>query len=219
METVALRLTNTSQRLFDEEEMYSYIKSYAAAKGMEQTLKALSFAKEKHAGQVRDGEEKVPYIYHPLLVSCHALALGLNDDDLIAAALLHDVCEDCEVLPGELPVGEEARQAVVLLTKDPSPERKTQRSKEKYFEGIAGNRIAIMVKLLDRCSNVSSMSPAFSPKKMARYIRETEEWIYPLFEKARAACPQYSDQLFLIQYHTASLVQSLKKQSSETVQP
>lgn len=219
METAALRWINTGERLFDEEEMYRYIQSYAAAKGMEQTLRALPFAKEKHAGQVRDGKEKVPYIYHPLLVSCHALALGLNEDDLIAAALLHDVCEDCGVLPGKLPVGEETRQAVALLTKDPSPERKTQRGKEKYFEGIAGNRIAIMVKLLDRCSNVSSMSIAFSQKKMDRYIRETEEWIYPLFEKARVVCPQYSDQLFLIQYHTASLVESLKKQLSEAVQP
>lgn len=206
--------TEISERLFNEEKMYTYIKSYATARGMVQTLKALPFAREKHEGQFRSGKEKVPYIYHPLLISCHALALGLADDDLIAAALLHDVCEDCGVISEELPVSENAREAVVLLTKDPSPQGDTTEGKEKYYSGIANNKFAIMIKLLDRCNNVSSMSTAYSRKKMARYIRETEEWIYPLFEKANILCPEYSDQIFLIKYHMTSMVQSMKKQLS-----
>ncbi len=204
-----------SERLFNEERMYTYIKSYATARGMTDTLKALPFAREKHEGQFRSGKEKIPYIYHPLLVSCHALALGLDEDAFIAAALLHDVCEDCGVLPEELPVGEEAKEAVVLLTKDVSPAGKTREGKEKYFDGIAGNRLAIMIKLLDRCQNVSGMALSFTPKRMAKYIRETEEWIYPLFEKVKKNWPEYASQVFLLKYQITSMIQSLKKQLSE----
>lgn len=203
-----------SERLFNEERMYTYIKSYAIARGMTDTLKALPFAREKHTGQLRRGKEQIPYIYHPLLVSCHALALGLDEDALVAAALLHDVCEDCGVLPEELPVSEETRETVRLLTKDDSPAGKTTEGKEKYFEGIAGNRLAIMIKLLDRCQNVSGMALSFTPKRMARYIRETEEWIYPLFEKAKKSWPEYASQVFLLKYQIVSIVQSLKKQLS-----
>ncbi|MBQ9140921.1 MAG: hypothetical protein IJX63_03905 [Lachnospiraceae bacterium] len=204
-----------SERLFHEDEMYTYIMNYATAHNMTDTLKALPFAKEKHEGQYRSGKEKIPYIYHPLLVSCHALALGLNEDSLIAAALLHDVCEDCGVLPEELPVSQEAREVVMLLTKDESPVGKTREGKEKYFKGIAGNRIAIIIKLLDRCHNVSGMGLSFTSERMAKYIRETEEWIYPLLEKAKTAYPEYEGQVFLLKYQMVSIVQSLKKRLSE----
>ncbi|MGN0402250.1 MAG: helix-turn-helix domain-containing protein [Acetatifactor sp.] len=86
-----------SERLFDEEHMYTYVKTYATLRGLKQTLKVLSFARNLHKGQLRKGKEKVPYIYHPLLIACHALSLGLDNDDIIATALLHDVCEDCKV--------------------------------------------------------------------------------------------------------------------------
>ena len=101
-----------SDRLFDENRMYTYIKTYASVKKLYQTAKVLPYARELHKGQVRCGRDQVPYIYHPLLVACHALALGLDDDNLISAALLHDVCEDCGVLEEELTINEETRDAV-----------------------------------------------------------------------------------------------------------
>lgn len=206
--------TDISERIFNEERMYTYIKSYATARGMAQTLRALPFAREKHEGQCRCGKEKIPYIYHPLLVSCHALALGLGEDALVATALLHDVCEDCGVLPEELPVEEDVKEAVILLTKDSTAAGETKEAKVKYFAKISGNKIAIMVKLLDRCNNVSSMALSFKSKRMAEYIKETEEWIYPLFEKANKDYPEYSDKVFLLKYQIVSMVQSLKKQLS-----
>ena len=86
-----------SDRLFHEDRMYTYVKTYATMKNMSQTVKVLPYAKTLHKGQYRSGKDKVPYIYHPLLIACHALALGLDDDVLISTALLHDVCEDCNV--------------------------------------------------------------------------------------------------------------------------
>ena len=193
-------------RLFDEEHMYTYVKTYAALNDLTQTLKALPYARELHKGQFRKGEEKIPYINHPLVMACHALSLGLVDDDIIATALLHDVCEDCGVTPEELPVGDSVKEAVWLLTKDAT------KTKEAYFNSIGKNEAATIVKLLDRCNNVSGMSECFSDERMVRYINETEQWIYPLLQIAKSEYPRYSNQIFLIKYHMTSVVRSLKYQ-------
>lgn len=57
--------------------------------------RATTFATESHEGQVRKytGE---PYINHPLEVS-KLVATITDDQEMIAAAVLHDVVEDCGV--------------------------------------------------------------------------------------------------------------------------
>ena len=77
--------------IYYPEKMYTYIKGYATGAGMKETLKALSFAREKHSGQKRkDGQ---PYIVHPLTMACNAVGMGIRDDAVVATILLHDVPE------------------------------------------------------------------------------------------------------------------------------
>ena len=204
--------SNLSDRLFSEARMITYVGAYCNAKGLYQTKKALAFAREKHNGQYRKpghSAERIPYIYHPLLLTCHALALGLEDDDLLSACLLHDVCEDCGVEISELPVNDTTREAVRLLTK-PENFGKTDPEYRTYYEGIAGNRIALIVKLLDRCNNISSMATSFTDEHMAEYIKETQEYIHPLMKRARDEYPEYSNQLFLIRYHMNSVLETVR---------
>lgn len=195
-----------SDRLFNEDRMYTYVKTYASVKNLYQTSKVLPYARELHKGQVRKGKDKVPYIYHPLLIACHALALGLDDDNIVSAALLHDVCEDCGVMVDELPVNELTKEAVSLLTKVDSID------KEQYYQRISRNPIATMVKLLDRCNNVSGMAAGFSKEKLVEYIKETESVVYPLLRKAKSEYPMYSNQIFLIKYHMTSVIEAIKRQ-------
>lgn len=204
--------SNLSDRLFSEARMATYVGAYCNAKKLYQTKRALAFAREKHDGQYRKpghSDERIPYIYHPLLLTCHALALGLEEDDLLSACLLHDVCEDCGVPLEDLPVNDPTREAVRLLTK-PANFGKTEPEYRNYYEGIAGNRIALIVKLLDRCNNISGMATCFTDKHMAEYIRETCEYIHPLMEKARDEYPEYSNALFLIRYHMNSVLEALR---------
>ncbi|MCD8363442.1 MAG: hypothetical protein LUC98_10910 [Lachnospiraceae bacterium] len=196
-----------SDRLFDEGRMYTYVKTYATAHQMYQTAKVLPYVRSLHEGQVRKGKDQVPYIYHPLLISCHALALGLDDDDLVSAALLHDVCEDCGVAVDDLPVNERTKQDVALLTNTGG---KSEESLEQYYAGIATNPIATMVKLLDRCNNISGMATGFSAEKMVSYIKETQRWVYPLLRRAKNELPMYSNQIFLIKYHITSVAETIK---------
>lgn len=202
-----------SDRLFDENRMYTYIKTCATMKQLSQTLKVLPYVREKHTGQVRKGSEAVPYVYHPLLMACHALALGLEDDRLISAVLLHDVCEDCGVVPENLPVDAETKEAVRLVTKQDIVY--TEAEKQQYYAHIAENPTALMVKLLDRCCNVSGMAAGFSREKLVDYINETERWFYPMLQQGKTDYPQYNNQFFLLKYHITSVVSSLKHLLSE----
>lgn len=211
---IGTTLEDMSDRMFNEEHMYTYVKQFATFHNLYQTLKVLPYAREKHAGQVRKGKDKVPYIYHPLMLACHGLALGLVDDNLISAALLHDVCEDCGVLVEDLPVNDETKEAVRCLTQDWDLEHETTWNKKRYYEKIAANPIALMVKLLDRCNNISSMAMGFDQQKIADYIKGTMRWIYPLMDQGRYDYPQYRDAIFLIRYHIYSVVEAMKRQLS-----
>ena len=140
------------------------------------------------------------------MIACHALSLGLDDDNMISTALLHDVCEDCGVAVDELPINDTTKEAVALLTKS------KEMDKEKYYQQISKNPIATMIKLLDRCNNVSGMPTALSKEKLVEYIKETEEFIYPLLQHAKSEYPMYSNQIFLIKYHKTSVIETVKRQ-------
>ena len=100
--------------VFHPEKMYTFLRGYATGARMYETLKALAFAREKHEGQMRKSGD--PYISHPLTMACNAVGMGICDDVTVAAILLHDVCEDCDVGLAELPFSDEVRHVVELMT-------------------------------------------------------------------------------------------------------
>ena len=63
------------------------------------------------------------------------------------------------------------------------------------FEEICGQKS--IVKILDRCNNISSMATAFSSKKMEDYLRRTEKYVYPLFDRAEEMYPDCLDKHLL----------------------
>ena len=200
--------------LSSAEHMFSRMVAYTETENLPQTFHALQFMREKHAGQFRKpslfSDAKVPYITHPLLMACHAHALRIREDSILAAILLHDVCEECGITPDVLPVSDEAADAVALLTYKEGPAVDGKAAKKAYYDGIVQNRIATIVKVLDRCNNVSTMAGSFPEEKLAAYIKETEEYVMPLLEHARHTIPEYADAFFIIRYHMNSVLESLK---------
>ena len=57
---------------------------------------AVEFAANAHKGMVRKGANNTPYIFHPLEV-LHLVSLMTTDEDVLCAAVLHDVVEDTGV--------------------------------------------------------------------------------------------------------------------------
>lgn len=188
---------------FDSSKMYTYLKGYAMGLGWTDTLSALAFARTAHKNQLRKGGE--PYIVHPLTVACHAVALNLKEDSLIAAAILHDVVEDCGVKCGELPVSDYTKDVVHRLTHIKGEPL------GPYYREIGESRTASMVKLLDRCDNVSTMAGVFTEAKIRQYIQETRDFVLPLLRQAKDQWPEESNALFVIKYHIHSVIDGLER--------
>ena len=178
---------------FDASKMYTYLKGYAMGLEWHDTLKALSFARVAHKDQRRKSGE--PYIIHPLTVASHAVALGIKEDEIVAAAILHDVVEDCGIKVENLPVSASTRDAVRRLTHIKGEPL------GPYYREIGEDRIASIVKLLDRCDNVSTMAGVFSVEKVAQYIGETRQFVLPLLRETKDKWPNDSNALFVLKYH------------------
>lgn len=195
------------QTSFKAEKMYTYIRGYATGRDMRQTLCALSFARDKHSGQLRKSGE--PYLVHPLTMACHALSLGIQDDNIIATILLHDVCEDCGVPLSELPVSDAVRRNVELMTFTVMDGETKQTAKTRYYNLLLQSREAAITKLIDRCHNVSSMAGTFSAEKLRSYIEETRQYVLPLLRRIKRQYPDESNLLFALKYHINSVVDAI----------
>ena len=193
--------------VFDSSKMYTYLKGFAHGADMSETLRALAYAREKHAGQMRKSGE--PYIVHPLTMACNAVSMGLRDDHLIATILLHDVCEDCGVSVAELPFSDVVKKGVELMTFRVMDGETKETAKNRYYNMLLGSREATITKLIDRCHNVSSMAGTFTLEKTKAYIEETREYVLPLLKTAKSTFTDDSDILFTLKYHITSVTNSV----------
>ena len=121
---------------------------------------AMIFATRAHDGALRKGTN-LPYIVHPAEVA--AIAATLTDDqEILAAALLHDVMEDCGVSEGEL--AERFGARVAQMVKSETQERCGDPCETWYARkqgaleriGMGGREIKIIA-LSDKLSNMRAI--------------------------------------------------------------
>ena len=130
---------------------------------MNKVERAAAFAAKAHAGKCRKGKDK-PYILHPL--EAMAIVKILTDDeDVIAAAVLHDTVEDTAVTVEclEKEFGSRVAELVASVSEDKKKERSAESTwQERKQETIDGLKNASKdIKLLclgDKLSNLREMS-------------------------------------------------------------
>ena len=139
---------------------------------------AATFAAEKHMHQKRKGSDGQPYINHPLEVANLLVDIGsITDTDTVAAALLHDTVEDCDVSFAEI---EERFGSVVAgyvreLTDDKSlPKAERKRLQIEHAPHLSTG--AKQIKLADKISNVSDVSKSPPEGWSEERRREYVEW-------------------------------------------
>ncbi len=150
---------------------------------------AFSFASEAHSGQKRLTGE--PYIVHPLDAAMTVADLQM-DAATIAAALLHDVQEDCGVPNDEIarrfsPEVAKLVDGATKLERIPwraPEERPGERAIQaenlrKMFLAMAEDPRVVIVKLADRLHNMRTLD-AKPPEKRVRTAQETMEIYAPL---------------------------------------
>ncbi len=164
-----------------EKKFHEYIGRYKFQKSEKLMIrKALDFAKLAHNGQTRD--EGTPYIMHPIRVANILMdEVSSMKSDMICAALLHDVIEDCHITMKELKnnFNEIIAQMVKILTKDPSIEN----HKRVYYENIMNSTEPVkLLKVCDRLDNLRSLRFGGNKAKIRRYVSETEKKYLPMAE-------------------------------------
>lgn len=140
-------------------------------------LAAASFAATAHAGQIRKGVLREPYLVHPLEVAA-LVSRATEDRDpvLIAAAILHDTVEDTSTTLDEIAsvFGCDIRNYVAEVTDDKSLP-KAERKAIQIATLSGRSEGARMIRLADKISNLRSLAkdpPQHWSREAARdYIR------------------------------------------------
>lgn len=150
--------------------------------------RAIQLAAKLHTGQEREGESPLPYVTHPIEALLLLRVLGPEtDEDLLCAAVLHDVVEESHADLQELSavVGERATDLVRELTRrEPTAEERQGLDKNALWNLRANMLLdeiramspeAQKIKLADRLANVREGKRTKSGKKWDRYVGQTEE--------------------------------------------
>jgi guanosine-3',5'-bis(diphosphate) 3'-pyrophosphohydrolase len=152
----------------------------AAAQRSPLVRAALEKARVAHEGQIRNGSGGMPYIEHPVRV---AALLDEHEfrQEVLAAALLHDVVEDSETTLDELreEFGGEVAGLVGALTDDESIDSYRERKAEHRERVAAAHDEAMAIYAADKLTNSTTLRAAYEQEGDS--IRE--EFKVPLEEK------------------------------------
>jgi len=126
---------------------------------------AINIAVRSHYNQKRKGTE-LPYIVHPIDVMRRVAYWGMTDQEILAAAVLHDTLEECaknKVAETEFCIrqscGKIVLRIVQALTHNPS-----KQTKAKYIESFSNkSKVVIIIKLADRLCNLNDFWMADNP--------------------------------------------------------
>ncbi|MCF0142290.1 MAG: HD domain-containing protein [Parasporobacterium sp.] len=175
---------------------FEYLEYYALEHRLTNTVIALHLAVGLHDGTYRksivqrDGETyRLPYVIHCLWVTKMLADLSVpiprgEEDIMLAAALCHDMIEDIDFADGgkelytRFHLDPEVYETVKLVSKRYDF---TDEEEKAFFHGIESNKLALLVKLSDRCHNVEDLYNRTS-WKVHEYVGETRKFFIPMCE-------------------------------------
>lgn len=141
----------------------------------------------------------VHYYYHLVDVAQILLNFGIRDDDIIAAALLHDFMEDISWGTYEYVkevFGERVADIVLRVTKDPEIDYKTDKQgMTDYLEHIFEMYESSLIKVADRMHNFGTMINS-SDEHRRRQVNETRNVYIPFIKRCRNQHVRYQDFFF-----------------------
>ena len=191
------------------EELETYFKE----QHLHQAQAALEYAWQQHAGTTRINGQ--PFIVHPLFVAKYSIMIGANSEDQICTALLHDVCEDCDIAPNALPFNPRVQRSVKHLTfhydfdaEDSASTRYFKKFlvKRETYARLIEDPNALIIKTVDRFHNLTT-AEELSEKNIIKNIHETDRWLLPVVEQALTHKEHQANyrQLYLMSVNLRSL--------------
>jgi len=215
--------------LMGEEKILAKARIYLPEEQLALVEKAYNFALDAHRGQLRKSGE--PYLEHPVSVAMILAELQF-DGATLAAALLHDVLEDCGVSVDEIKTnfGDEVAKLVegtTKLSKLAKPVYGDKAKRELQVENLRKMLIAtaedlrvIFIKLADRLHNMRTLGVLPRGRRIA-IAQETLEIYAPLAHRLgiRSLKWQLEDLAFRYleprEYHRVARLVASKREQRE----
>ncbi|HEX3324013.1 MAG TPA: HD domain-containing protein [Solirubrobacterales bacterium] len=124
---------------------------------------ALDTARRAHAGQLRRGSDGHPFIDHPVAVA-EILVKHRCPDEVLAAALLHDVVEKSEIEAPELRerFGDVVANLVEAMTEDETIASYEDRKDEHRRRVAAADPATLGIFAADKLTNVAMLREAYA---------------------------------------------------------
>ncbi len=166
------------------QDLLEKVKNYDPHADLNAIKEAYNFAEKAHDGCLRKSGE--PYFIHPVAAAM-VLADMRMDEESIMAALLHDVVEDTDVTEEELrdKFGDGVAFLVDGVTKitkvryEGRPDQRALASLRKMFLSTSKDLRVVVVKLVDRLHNMSTLEHV-KKEKQERIALETREIYVPM---------------------------------------
>jgi len=164
------------------------------------------------------------YFNHCVDVANTLISYGIQDEDVICAALLHDIIEDVEGyrrITIEKMFNSNVARLVMLVTKQEGINYKQPEELQKYLNEILTDKDAAAIKTADRMNNMMSLQEKTFE---ARYRKAMETKIYylPFITQSRFMYPRYENLFFAARtqietliFHIESLYKEIQRLQTE----
>lgn len=179
-------------------------------------IEAAHFSAQKHRNQRRKNPEQTPYINHPISVVHHLQQAGIADEDVLAAAMLHDTVEDTDTSLSEVEAifGSKVASIVAEVSDDKSLPK--QERKQLQIEHAAScSREAKLIKMADKFDNLSDLlvvTPiGWEPERVAKYFDWAEKVTNPMRGTNSILEAQLDDVFRLVQIAVDVAAEQLSK--------
>jgi guanosine-3',5'-bis(diphosphate) 3'-pyrophosphohydrolase len=149
-------------------------------------FRALRFAADHHRDDRRKGAGASPYINHPIEVASVLVEAGVDDPEVLAAALLHDTVEDTWATPEEIEAefGPRVRALVEAVTDDKSL-RSGERKRLQVVHAADLEPDAKLIKIADKTANVHDVGHDPPARWTLERRRDYLEWTERVVEGCR----------------------------------
>lgn len=151
-------------------------------------IKALNFGELYHKGNRKDGK---PEYSHQIAICSYLRTLHKyfkNPVSVFIVALLHDTAEDYpeSIVNIEIEFPEEA-EMIKRISKVRNGEKIPY---SVYFGEMQECDVCSIVKLGDRIHNLSTMIKVFSYEKQTAYLKDLEDWFFPMLKYSKNKYPE-----------------------------
>ena len=164
------------------------------------------------------------YFNHCVDVANTLISYGIQNEDVICAALLHDIIEDVEgyrrITIAKM-FNENVARLVMLVTKKEGIDYKKPEELRKYLQEILTDKDAAAIKTADRMNNMMSLEEKTFEARYKKAM-ETKEYYLPFLKQSRFTYPRYENlffaartQLETLIFHIESLYNEIQRLQAE----